>query len=575
MCSVGVLRSRAAVAAFVSVVSHRKAKNCNVWCQSSQSSFIQQKVVGAHAKDERQDQLESFPGRAQPVHSTVTNYSPNEKTIAELSYDMACGLVTSEMLTSAYLHSVECIDRAGPTLRSVLQLNPRALSDARERDSERKSGLVHGPLHGIPILVKDNIETADPMPTTAGSLVLVENQTGRDAPCVARLRKAGAVILGKTNLSEWANFRSKCSSSGWSAVGGLTLNPFALDRTASGSSSGSGVAVTANLASAALGTETDGSVTCPAAVTGIVGMKPTVGLISRRHVVPLSISQDTVGPMARTVEDVALLLDVMAGTDPLDSATWEADLRRVDYTAVLDPDALVGARIGVVRFISSGWDTNIRKVFEQALHTMREKGAELVEITDSECCRQDEIGKHEMTVLLCELKAGLEAYLADAAPGVTAKSLADIIAFNESEATRELLYFGQEYFFEAAASEGLHTKGYAEALEKSRCLAGPEGIDHLLKKYQVDAFVSPTACPPHMIDLVNGDSHGGAASCLPAVAGYPHITVPMGQVFGLPVGLSFIGPAWSEGRLLALAYSFEKLMGPRRLPLYAKQLPTL
>mmetsp|Transcript_65926 Transcript_65926/g.213329 ORF Transcript_65926/g.213329 Transcript_65926/m.213329 type:complete len:559 (-) Transcript_65926:249-1925(-) len=506
----------------------------------------------------------------QPAQSS---YSVEEKTIAELSADMAASVISSHDLVGIYMQRIAALDRSGPTLRSIIAINPKALADAQALDAERSRGVLRGPLHGIPILVKDNIESADPLPTTAGSLALLDNYTYRDSPAVEKLRAAGAIILGKTNLSEWANFRSSLSTGGWSAVGGLTRNPYALDRSALGSSSGSGAAIAANLAVAALGTETDGSLTLPAAGCGLVGVKPTVGLVSRRHIVPLSHSQDTAGPMSRSVADAACMLTVMAGTDPEDSATWEADSHKTDYLAQLDPNSLRGARVGVARFMSKAWDAPLRGEFEAALEAMRRAGAELVEVEDDPPL--ESILQLELKVLESEMKAGLRCYLAESSPNVKVRTLSDVIAFNESEAARELLYFGQDRFVSAEAADDLDTASYRQARETSQRLAGPEGIDRLLKLHGLDTLVAPTGNPAFVIDLVNGDHIAGASSTLPAVAGYPHVTVPMGQVFGLPVGLSFVGAAWSEQRLLSLAYSFEQCTRARIRPTFAQSLPAL
>jgi amidase len=496
-------------------------------------------------------------------------YEVEEKSIAELQADMAAGVVTSETLVEAYLARIAAIDDAGPTLNAVLSINPEAAEQARALDAERAAGAVRGPLHGVPILIKDNIETADPLPTTAGSLALAENVTGRDAPAAARLRAAGAVILGKTNLSEWANIRSSASTSGWSAVGGFTLNPYALDRNPCGSSSGSGAAVAASLAAAAVGTETDGSIVCPSAINGLVGIKPTVGLVSRTHIVPISASQDTAGPMTRSVADAAALLGAMAGSDPADPATAEADAYVADFAAALDPGALQGARLGAARFLA-GYHAGTDARFDAALDALRAAGAEVVELEEGP--DEDAIGQAELTVLLVELKAGLNAYLADAAPAVTARTLADVIAFNVAT-PEELAWFGQDLFERAEAMAGLEDPDYLKALETSQRLAGPEGIDALLTEHGLDAIVAPTTGPAWTTDVINGDHYAGSASGLPAVAGYPHVTVPMGAVGGMPVGLSFIGPKWSEARLIGLAYAYEQATHLRTPPTYAERSP--
>jgi len=489
-----------------------------------------------------------------------------ERSIAELSDEMSAGRLTSERLVRDYLARIEAVDRSGPTLRSVIAVNPDAVAQARALDAERRTKGPRGPLHGVPVLIKDNIETADPMPTTAGSLALKDNVAGRDAPLVARLRAAGAVVLGKTNLSEWANFRDSNSTSGWSAVGGLVRNPHALDRNGCGSSTGSGVAVAANLAAAAVGTETDGSVTCPASANGVVGFKPTVGLVSRTHVVPISASQDTAGPMARGVRDAAILLAAMAGTDPADLATAEADRRKVDYVAALRPDALRGKRVGVLRY-RTGNSKAVDALFETALATLRENGAELVDIEESGVPR--ELGGREFTVLLTEFKAGIDAYLATTPATVKTRTLADLIAFNDANAAAEMPLFGQDIFTDAQATKGLRDPDYLKARDAAKRMAGPDGIDRLLRDNKVSILVAPTMGPAWMTDLVNGDQYGGGSSSqLPAVSGYPHLTVPMGYAKGLPVGLSFIGTAWSDGDLLAAGHVYERAAKLRRPPAF-------
>jgi amidase len=454
------------------------------------------------------------------------------------------------------------IRELNPRVNAVLAVDPTALDQARALDRAGR----HGALFGMPILIKDNIESAGPLPTTAGSLALARNVTNRDAPLVARLRQAGAVIVGKTNLSEWANIRSSNSISGWSAVGGQTRNPFALNRNPCGSSSGSGAAVAAGMVPAAIGTETDGSITCPSAINGIVGFKPTVGMVSRSRIVPISHSQDTPGPMTRTVRDAALVLSAIAGTDPADPATAEADRHRADFAAGLSAGSLRGKRIGVMRF-AAGFGTD--QAFEQALQVLRGQGATLVEITKFE--GRDKIGKDENTVLLTELKADMAAYLATTPPTVQSRTLADLIAFNKAHAAAEMTLFGQETFEQAEKTKGLDDTDYKKARENSYRLAGPEGIDRLLRENDVVALVGPTMPPAWPIDAVNGDQiSGGGAGGLAAVAGYPHLTVPMGLVKGLPVGLSFIGPKWSDGMILSLGYAYEqashKRADPRFLP---------
>lgn len=471
----------------------------------------------------------------------------------------------SEIETTIRLDFIESMN---PKLHAVIALNPHALADARALDAERKAGKVRGPLHGVPILLKDNIESADDTATTAGSLALKDNVTNRDAPLVRRLTDAGMVILGKANLSEWANIRSNHSISGWSAVGGTVRNPYVLDRSACGSSSGSGAAVAAGLAPAAIGTETDGSITCPAAINGLVGLKPTVGLVSRTHIVPISHSQDTAGPMTRTVTDAALILTAIAGSDPADPATKEADARKTDYAKGLDRNALKGVTLAVARFYT-GYSPGTDAVFEQALKDLKAQGATLVDVKDFD---EGPIGKAEGVVLYTELKVDLNAYLASTDPAkVRTRTLADLIAFNKAT-PKELEWFGQESFEKAEATKGYDDPEYIKAVADGKRLAGPEGIDRILKDTGAVAIVAPTTGPAWTIDPLNGDHYGGSSTTLPAVAGYPHLTVPMGQVGGLPVGLSFIGPAWSEARLLNLGYAYEQATHRRIEP---KLLPTV
>lgn len=462
----------------------------------------------------------------------------------------AVAQVSAEAETAA---AIARIEKLNPQLNAVIAIDPDALAQARAMDRMR---MARGPLFGLPILLKDNIEAKGPLPTTAGSLALKDNVTGRDAPLVARLRAAGAVILGKTNLSEWANIRSAVSISGWSAVGGQTRNPHALDRNACGSSSGSGAAVAAGMVSAAIGTETDGSITCPASINGIVGLKPTVGLVSRSRIVPISHSQDTAGPMAKDVRTAARVLAAIAGSDPADAATKDADAHVTDYVSALDAGALTGRRIGVLRF-ATGWSGQVDAVFEQALAVLKAQGATLIDIKEFE--DRSRIGREEFTVLLTELKAGLNAYLATTPPTVTTRTLADVIAFNTANADAEMALFGQETFEKAQATTGLDDPDYRAARALSYQMAGPGGIDRMLAANDVVALVFPTDPLAWKIDAVNGDQiSGGGAGGLAAVAGYPHLTVPMGAVKRLPVGLSFVGPAWSEARLLALGYAYEQ-----------------
>jgi len=459
--------------------------------------------------------------------------------------------------------ALERIARIDPRLHSVIAVDPTAIDQALRVDA----GNVRGPLAGQPVLIKDNIESAGPLPTTAGSLALANNVTNRDAPLVARLRSAGAVIVGKTNLSEWANIRSTRSISGWSAVGGQVRNPWALDRNPCGSSSGSGAAVAAGLVRLAIGTETDGSVTCPASINGIVGLKPTVGLVSRTHIVPISHSQDTAGPMTASVREAAELLTVIAGSDPADIATVEADKRKRDYAAGLDANSLKGKRIGVMRF-ASGFGTEA--AFDTALAVLREKGAILVDIKKFD---EKLIGRNELPVLLTELKADLAKYLKSSPAPIPARTLKDLVAFDNAHQRQEMSLFGQELFEQAEKTKGLSDPAYKKARQVSFQAAGPNGIDKLLKDNRVVALVGPTMPPAWKIDVANGDQvSGGGAGSLAAVAGYPHLTVPMGLVKGLPVGLSFIGPKWSEALLLDLGYAYEQARGPFPAPRFYRSI---
>ncbi|MBU6374281.1 MAG: amidase [Alphaproteobacteria bacterium] len=487
-----------------------------------------------------------------------------ERPIAALQADMTAGKTTSADLVKAYLKRIDKMDRRGPTLRSVISVNPDALADAKALDAERAAKGPRGPLHGVPVLLKDNIDTEGKMPTTAGSLALRLNIAGEDAPVAARLRAAGAVILGKTNLSEWANIRSDYSISGWSAVGGQVRNPYVLDRNPCGSSSGSGAATAASFAAASVGTETNGSIVCPSTVAGLVGVKPTVGLVSRRGIIPISVSQDTAGPMTRTVADAAALLTVMAGSDPGDPATKEADARKTDYVKALDPKALAGKRLGVFKG-TGGYSPGVDAAFEAAKAALSAAGATIVEI---EPIQQREINEAQGLLLRVELKAGLADYLGATAPTVKTRTLEDVIAFNAATPAETAL-FGQDFFIEADKSPGVDDPKYLEAKAKAKRLAGPEGLDKVLAASKLDAVIGPTGAPAWTTDAVNGDHFLGGFSNLAAVAGYPHVTVPMGQVQGLPVGLSFVGTAWSEAPLLAMAYAYEQRTSHRKPPTYA------
>ena len=499
---------------------------------------------------------------------TAHAYDVAEKSIPQLRADLDAGRVTSVELVRLYQARIAKLD---PRLHAIIALNPRALEQARAADAARKAHRPQSPLAGVPILIKDNIESADPIATTAGSLALAGNLTGRDAPLVARLRAGGAIILGKTNLSEWANIRSNHSISGWSAVGGQARNPYATDRSTCGSSAGSGAAAAASLAAATVGTETDGSVTCPSAINGLVGLKPTVGLVSRSRVVPISHSQDTPGPMARSVMDAAILLGDMAGSDPADPATARADSMGRDFTRALTTDALKGVRIGVMRF-AAGFHPETDAVFEQALAALRAAGATLVDIPSFPGRR--ELGAKEHLVLMTELKADLNAYLASTDPAnVPSRTLADLIAYDTAHPAREMPLFGQELFIEAEQTAGLADPAYVKAAAEAKRGAGSDGIDKLLAENTVAVLIAPTLGPSWLIDPVLKDNFtGGGAGSPAAIAGYPHLTVPMGLVDGLPVGLSFIGTAWSDARLLGYGYAFEQATHARRPPRY---LPTV
>ena len=498
-----------------------------------------------------------------------------EATIAQLQADMAAGRLTARTLVGRYLDRIRQIDRRGPRLNSVIEINPEAESIARALDRERRRGHVRGPLHGIPILLKDNIDTADRMMTTAGSLALVGDPPAQDATVAARLRAAGAVILGKTNLSEWANFRSFHSASGWSGRGGQTRNPYVLDRNPCGSSSGSGAAASANLCAAAVGTETDGSIVCPATANGVVGIKPTVGLTSRAGVVPIAHSQDTVGPHGRTVADAAAVLGGLASTeaDPRDPATApHRDLVFADYTQFLDGDGLRGARIGVARAGVTGYSEETDRVFDAAVEAMRGAGAVIVDPADIPTIDQINAGAEEVTVLVYEFLRDLGAYLATRT-GVPVASLADAIAFNQAHADQELKWFGQEWF-ELAASDPHSQAEYEAALAEARRIGGTDGIDAVLRQHDLDGIVAPTGSPPWTTDLVNGDHFLGASSAPAAIAGYPLVDVPAGDAFGLPVGITFMGTAYSEPTLIKLASGFEHATGARRKPEFQPTLPT-
>ncbi len=504
------------------------------------------------------------PPGPEAAATAVPPFELDEVSILELQRRMDSGQETARTIAEKYLRRIEEIDGQGPALRAVIEINPEAIAIADSLDRERREAGVRGPLHGISILIKDNIGTADRMTTTAGSLALEGSIPARDSFMARKLRQAGAVLLGKTNLSEWANFRSTRSTSGWSGRGGLTRNPYALDRNPCGSSSGSGVAASASLCSAAIGTETDGSIVCPSTANGIVGIKPTVGLVSRTGIIPISHSQDTAGPMARTVADAVAVLGALTGVDPDDSHTAASRGRSyTDYSRFLDPSGLRGARIGLVRRLL-GFHPAVDGIVEEAVRAMRNLGAEVVDPVDIPTW--GEWSESEREVMLYEFKAGLNAYLARLGGSPRVRSLKELIRFNEENADREMHYFGQERFIQAQEKGPLSDKRYRDALARNHRLSRTEGIDRAMEEHRLDALLAPTGGPAWVTDLVNGDSYGGGSSGGAAVAGYPIVTVPAGFVHGLPVGISFFGRAWSEGKLIRLAYAFEQGTHVRRSP---------
>lgn len=501
---------------------------------------------------------------APPTHITVKFFELDEVTIMALQEGMKSGKFTARDITEKYLARINAIDKQGPAINSMIEINPDALSIADNLDKERKAKGPRGPMHGIPVLIKDNIGTHDRMMTTAGSLALLGSVPLQDAFVVKRLREAGAILLGKTNLSEWANIRSGHSTSGWSGRGGLTRNPYALDRNPCGSSSGTGAGISANLAAVGVGSETNGSIVCPSSANGIVGIKPTLGLVSRSGIIPIAHSQDTAGPMARTVTDAAILLGALAGIDPEDKVTAESRGKSAaDYTKFLDPAGLKGARIGVPRK-HFGFSDAVEKLMNAAIEAMKHEGAVIIDPADIET--MGKFGNSEEDVLLYELKADMNAYLAALGPGAPVHSLKEIIEFNEKNWEREMPYFGQDLFIKAEAKGPLSSKEYLDALEKNHRLARTEGIDALMDKFRLDAIVAPTGGPAWTTDLVNGDHDTGGSSGPAAIAGYPNINVPAGFIFGLPVGISFFGRAYSEPTLIKLAYAFEQATKLRQPP---------
>jgi amidase len=490
-----------------------------------------------------------------------------EVSISELQAGMASGRWTSRAIVQGCLSRIEALDRRGPALRHVLETNPDALEIADALDRERREGRSRGPLHGIPVLLKDNIDTADRMTTTAGSLALEGSHAPRDAFLAERLRRAGAVLLGKASMSEWANFRSPRSSSGWCSRGGQGRNPYALDRTPCGSSSGTAGGIAASYAPAGIGTETDGSITCPASTVGLVGIKPTVGLLSRSGIIPISATQDTAGPICRSVEDAAILLTALTGVDPRDPASRaSATFAETDYTSFLDHQGLRGKRLGVPRKVFTGYHDATDRLFEEALDVLRGLGATIVDPAD--LLHADDTGAAETEVLMYEFKAGLNAYLAARGPDAPVRTLEQVIAFNDRERDRVMPYFGQETLIKSQAKGGLRSPKYRQALATCARLWRTEGIDQVMRRHRLDALVAPTGNPAWPIDLVNGDHFTGSVTTPAAVAGYPHLTVPAGFVLGLPVGLSFFGRAWSEPALIAMGFAFEQATRHRRPPRY-------
>ena len=540
--------------------------------EKGRRAFLQTGLVGGLAAAVAPAmRVEVTEARERPTSlPEVPPFELEEITIAELQKGMKSGKYTAQGITEKYLARIAAADKRGPSVNSVIEVNPDALAIAEASDKERKQKGVRGPLHGIPMLIKDNIDTADKMMTTAGSLALVGSKPPKDSMVAQKLREAGAIIIGKTNLSEWANIRSRHSTSGWSGRGGQTKNPYALDRNPCGSSSGSGAAASANFCAAAIGTETDGSIVCPSSANGLVGIKPTVGLVSRSGIIPISHTQDGAGPMCRTVLDAATVLGALTGVDAEDSATAESHGKSyTDYTQFLKADGLRGARIGVIRK-AFGFMDAVDKVMEASLDAMKKEGAILVDPVEIETAGK--WSETESTVFMYELKADLNAYLARPGFNPPVKTLKEIIEFNEKNRDKEMPYFGQDFFLKAEAKGPLSSKEYIEALEKNHQLARKEGVDATMEKHNLDALVGPTGGPAWLTDWVDGDHFGGGSSGAAAVAGYPNVTVPAGFVFGMPVGISFFGRAWSEPVLIRLAYAFEQSTKVRRPP---KFLPSV
>ena len=542
-------------------------------------SFLQSALLGGVAASltpayaagaAARDLTERTPNAVTPLPAEVKPFELDEVTIPQLQDGMKSGKYTAQSLLEKYLARIDEIDKRGPAVNAIIELNPDALSIAKALDQERNAKGARGPLHGIPVLIKDNIDTADRMMTTAGSLALVGSKPPKDSFVAQRLRAAGAVILGKTNLSEWANIRSSHSVSGWSGRGGLTKNPYALDRNACGSSSGTGAGISANLAVVGIGTETDGSIVCPSSSNGLAGIKPTVGLVSRGGIIPISHSQDGAGPMCRTVRDAAILLGALTGVDPDDSATAaSAGKSQTDYAQYCDPHGLKSARIGVARKYF-GFNDAVDALMEQSLNVMKTQGAMLVDPAD--IATLGKFDDTELLVFMYELKADLNAYLARLGPGAPVRTLQDIIDFNDRNRQKEMPYFGQDLFVKAQSKGPLSEKEYLEAVEKNHQLARTEGIDALMDKYHLDAIVAPTGGPAWLTDLVNGDHSAGGSSNAAAVAGYPNVNVTAGFLSGLPVGISFFGRAWSEPTLIKMAYSFEQAIKARQAPRFLNSI---
>ena len=529
-------------------------------------SFVRRSIAGGIglATVNRVAATEASPAGNPPANPPPAEFELDELTVGELQAGMASGKFTANSLTRKYLDRIDNIDKHGPTINSVIELNPDALSIASDLDKERKAKGPRGPLHGIPVLIKDNIGTHDRMTTTAGSLAMGGSIPQQDSTVAKKLREAGAVILGKTNLSEWANFRSSHSSSGWSGRGGQTKNPYVLDRNPCGSSSGTGAAVGANLSAIGIGTETDGSVVCPSNANSLVGIKPTVGLISRAGIIPISHSQDTAGPMCRTVTDVAILLGALTGIDSRDDATKaSAGKSFADYTKFLDASGLNGARIGIHR-TGFGFNDAVDKLMNNCIDIIKKRGAIIVDPANIPTAGK--FDDSELEVLLYEFKADLNSYLASLGPGAPVKSLKEVIDFNEQYRDREMTYFGQDLFIKAQAKGPLTDKAYRDALAKNQRMSRKQGIDFVMDKNKLDALIAPTGGPGWTTDWINGDHFTGGYSTASAVAGYPHITVPAGYVFGMPVGISFFGRAWSEATLIKFAYAFEQATKARRAP---------